>query len=192
MSGPGAGWGWSLGSLHPEVGLAVLAATGAYAAAHVVRGTALRARHAGPFLGGLLALLAALNGPLHDLGDGYLFSAHMVQHLVLTLLVPPLLLAGTPRWLADALLAPVLARRAGAAVVRTLTHPLVALAVYTVALVAWHLPGPYDAALEAHGWHVVEHVVLLAAAGLAWWPLLSPASRAPALPSAAQLLYVFV
>src|SRR5439155_10567365 len=65
------------------------------------------------FLAGLGALLAALNGPLHDLSDYYLFSAHMVQHLVLTLVVAPLLLAGTPGWMLDRLLAPLLRRPLG-------------------------------------------------------------------------------
>jgi len=56
------------------------------------------------FLAGLGALLAALNGPLHDLSDYYLFSAHMVQHLVLTLVVAPLL-SPHPGWMLDRLLA---------------------------------------------------------------------------------------
>jgi cytochrome c oxidase assembly factor CtaG len=61
-----------------------------------------------------------------------------------------------------------------------------------VALVGWHLPGPYNAALEVHGWHVVEHVALLGAALAGWWPIVSPSRLAPALPYAAQLLYLFV
>jgi putative membrane protein len=144
------------------------------------------------FLGALAALLLALNGPLHDLSDWYLFSAHMVQHLVLTLVVPPLLLNGLPGWMVDALLAPVVARRAGAALVRVLTRPLPAFSLYAVALVVWHLPGPYNTALEIHGWHVVEHVVLLATAVAGWWPIASPSRLAPPLPYAAQLLYLFV
>ena len=48
------------------------------------------------FISGLVILLLSLNGPLHDLSDSFLFSAHMVQHLVLTLVVPPLLITGTP------------------------------------------------------------------------------------------------
>ncbi len=144
------------------------------------------------FFGGLLALVAALNGPLHDLSDYYLFSAHMVQHLVLTLVVPPLLLAGTPAWMADAVLGAIMRYRPLDALVRTLTRPLPAFACYAVALIAWHLPGPYNAALETHAWHVVEHVVLIATAVLGWWPILSPSARAPALPYGAQLLYLFV
>jgi putative membrane protein len=76
--------------------------------------------------------------------------------------------------------------------VRTLTRPLPAFTVYAVALVAWHLPGPYNAALEVHGWHVVEHLTLMGASLIGWWPIVSPSRLAPALPYAAQLLYLFV
>jgi putative membrane protein len=156
------------------------------------RGTRPRPGQAARLLGGLLAALVALNGPLHDLSDWYLFSAHMVQHLLLTLVVPPLLLTGTPAFMVDGLLRPVLATRAGGAVVRMLTRPLPAFALYAVALVGWHLPGPYTTALEVHGWHIVEHLVLVTAALAGWWPILSPSRLAPPLPYAAQLLYLFV
>jgi putative membrane protein len=183
---------WTSGSLHPEVILATGILAAAWATAWARRGERPRPAQAARFLGGLLALLLALNGPLHDLSDWYLFSAHMLQHLVLTLVVPPLLLTGLPAWMVDALLRPLLAHPAGVAIVRVLTRPLPAFAVYAVALVAWHLPGPYNRALEVHGWHVVEHLVLLVVATLGWWPIASPSRLAPALPYAAQLLYLFV
>ena len=66
----------------------------------------------------------------------------------------------------DALLRP-----ARCAAARALTRPLPALGVYAVALIAWHLPGPYGLALEVHGWHIVQHLTLMAAATLAWWPV---------------------
>jgi putative membrane protein len=144
------------------------------------------------FGGGLLAMLVALNGPLHELSDRYLFSAHMVQHLLLTLVVPPLLLAGTPGIVIDALLRPLLARQPMRGLVRVATHPVAALLIYAVALIGWHLPGPYNAALESHAWHIVEHLVLMATSVLAWWPILARSTLAPALPYAAQLLYLFV
>lgn len=179
-------------SIHAEVILGVGLVAALYAWGWWAHGDRPRVGVVLRFGLGLLALLAALNGPLHDLSDWYLFSAHMVQHLILTLVVPPLLLTGTPTWMADALLRPLLARRASAAVVRTLTRPLPAFAAYAVALIGWHLPAPYNAALEIHGWHVVEHLVLLATATLGWWPILSPSALAPSLPYAAQLLYLFV
>ena len=179
-------------SIHGEVILGVGIVSVLYAWAWRTRGDRPRVGLIARFALGLLALLAALNGPLHDLSDWYLFSAHMVQHLILTLVVPPLLLTGTPAWMADALLRPLLARRATAAMVRTLTRPLPAFAAYAVALIGWHMPAPYNAALEIHGWHVVEHLALLVTATLGWWPILSPSTLAPSLPYAAQLLYLFV
>jgi putative membrane protein len=183
---------WTSGSIHPEVvvGTGLMAATWAWAwHAHGRRpppGQAAR------FVGALLALLVALNGPLHDLSDWYLFSAHMVQHLVLTLVVPPLLLTGLPGWMVDAPLRLCMRWPLLATAVRTLTRPLPAFTVYGVALIGWHLPGPTNTALEIHAWHIVEHVVLIAAAILGWWPIVSPSRLAPPLPYAAQLLYLFV
>lgn len=180
-----------LGSWHAEVLAAVVVAAVLYARWWRASAERDRARPA-TFYAALAALTLALNGPLHDLSDGYLLSAHMVQHLVLTLVVPPLLLAGTPAALADGLLRRVAAWPGAGAVVGAMTRPLPAFAAYAVALIAWHLPGPYNAALEHHGWHVVEHLTLLAAALLGWWPILSPSSVAPAIPYGAQLLYLFV
>ena len=55
-------------------------------------------------------------------------------------------------------------------------------------------PLPFRAvlALQVHGWHIVEHLVLLATAVVGWWPIASPSRRLPPLPYAAQLLYLFV
>ena len=179
-----------LGSIHPEVVLFAAGAAALYARA--LRHIPATRRQAASFVAALVAVLVALNGPLHDLSDWYLFSAHMVQHLVLTLGVPPLLLAGLPPAMADALLRPLLARRIPAAVARTLTRPLPAFALYATGLIGWHFPAPYNAALEMHGWHIVEHVVLMVTATIGWWPVLSPSRALPPLPHAAQLLYLFV
>ena len=185
-------WSWTAASIHPEVVLACGLAAAGWAWAWRARGQRPGPGQAARFVGALAALLLALNGPLHDLSDGYLFSAHMVQHLVLTLVVPPLLLTGVPGWMLDALLRPCLDRRALRAVVETLTRPLPAFAAYAIALVGWHLPGPTGMTLEIHGWHVVEHVVLLGASVLGWWPIASPSRLVPPLPYAGQLLYLFV
>jgi len=183
---------WVRGEVHLDVVLGVLLLAGAYTWATLA---SRRPAPLGPplaFFAGCAALLAALNGPLHDLSDYYLFSAHMVQHLVLTLVVPPLWLAGTPGWMFDALLARTARAPGVVPMVRWLTRPLPAFAAFAVALVAWHLPGPYNAALETHAWHVVEHLVLLGASVLGWWPILSRSERLPALPYAGQILYLFV
>lgn len=180
---------WTSLDVHPDVVVGVAALGGAWLLAWRARGAPVSVRHAARFFTGLAVVLVALNGPLHELSDRYLFSAHMVQHLLLTLVLPPLCLTGTPAWMMDGLLWRW--RPVGAAV-RTLTRPLPALSVYAVALVTWHLPGPYGAALDSHAWHVVEHLTLIAASVLAWWPVLSPSGLAPPLPYGAQILYLFV
>jgi putative membrane protein len=175
------------GSWHADVVAGVALVAGVYAAG--ARRTTRPSRgERSAFGAALLVLLLALNGPLHDLSDASLFSAHMVQHLLLTLVVPPLLLVGVPAPMVDAALGRL---RWVGATAHLLTRPLAALALYTVALVVWHLPRPYGAALEHHGLHVAEHLTLMATATLAWWPVLGRSRVAPALPYGAQILYLF-
>lgn len=181
---------WLPGEVHAEVVVGVVLAGAAYGGARRAAGARVLAAESASFFGALLALLLALNGPLHDLSDYYLFSAHMVQHLVLTLVVAPLLLAGTPGWMLDGAIAR-LDRGGAGPLARTLTRPLPAFTLASVALVAWHLPGPYAAALASHALHVAQHLVLLTTAVLGWWPVLSPSVRAPCLHYAAQILYLF-
>jgi putative membrane protein len=76
--------------------------------------------------------------------------------------------------------------------VRGLTRPLPALALYSIALAGWHFPGPYGAALATPAWHVVEHATLVLTATLAWWPVLGPSTVAPPIPYGGQILHLFV
>ena len=181
---------WTSGEIHADVVLLVGIVALIYAVAWR-RGPRATLRRPALFMAALLVLLGALNGPLHDLSDYYLFSAHMVQHLLLTLVVPPLLLAGTPRWMADALVRCLERVRVLGALVRAATRPVPALTLYAAALIGWHLPGPYGAALEHHRLHVVEHLALMATALVAWWPVLSPSVRLPRLHYGTQILYLF-
>jgi putative membrane protein len=140
------------------------------------------------FVGGLLVLFLALNGPLHDLSDYYLFSAHMVQHLVLTFFVPPLLLAGTPGWM----LRPALRTPWVASIARRVTGARTAFVIFNVVIAAWHLPDLYNTAMAYHPVHVVQHLLFLVSATLMWWPLLSPLPELPRLPYPGQILYSFL
>jgi putative membrane protein len=189
MASP-APFSWTSLSIHADVVLGVGLLAAVYALAWT-RGPGRGVREPALFFGGLVVLLVALNGPLHDLSDFYLFSAHMVQHLLLTLVVPPLLLGGMPAWMIDAPLDVLQRWRASRMVARAVTRPVPGLALYAVALVGWHLPGPYGVALERHAWHVVEHLALIAAAVLGWWPVLSPSRRLPRLHYGPQILYLF-
>jgi len=185
---------WGRWDVHGEVvlGLALLAV------AYLLGVGPLRSRHGSAdrvapgrvlaFLGGLAVVFLALNGPLHELSDHYLFSAHMVQHLLLTLVVPPLLLVGTPGWLLRPILQGPGVTRTG----RTLTRPLVAFAIYNVVLAAWHLPLLYDWAMRNHDLHILQHLMFMATGLLMWWPVLSPLPELPRLPPPAQILYLFL
>ena len=140
------------------------------------------------FHAGLLSIFFALNGWLHDLSDYYLFSAHMVQHLVLTVLVPPLLIAGVP----GPMLRPALRFRGVAAAARALTNPKICFAVFNLVLAGWHLPPLYNTAMAHHGVHIVQHLMFMTASVMLWWPILSPLPELPRLPYPMQMLYLFL
>jgi len=140
------------------------------------------------FLLGTLTLFLALVSPLDVLGDDYLLSAHMVQHLLLTLVAPPLLLLGTPRWLFRPLLRIPLALPIG----RVLTNPLVAFALFNITFDLWHLPSLYEATLHQLDLHILEHLMFIATATLTWWPIFSPLDELPAIPIPLQFLYLFL
>ena len=133
-------------------------------------------------------MFVALNGPLHDLSDYYLISAHMVQHLVLSLVVAPLLIGGTPGWM----LRPLLAVRGLGALARRVTRGPACFAIFNVVLAAWHVPALYNLALAHHAIHIVQHLTLLAASVLMWWPILSPLPELPRLAYPGQMLYCFL
>lgn len=140
------------------------------------------------FLAGLVVMFLALNGPVHDISDYYLFTGHMVQHLVLTIVTPPLLLLGTPGWM----LRPALRQPAIAAVARAITTPRAAFAIFNLVLAAWHLPPLYNSAMYYHEVHIAQHLMFLVGAVIMWWPLLSPLPELPRLSYPGQMLYSFL
>ena len=122
------------------------------------------------FFAGVFVLLLALISPLDMLGDLYLLSAHMLQHLLLVLVVPPLLLLGIPESLAqEALHWPLLAR-----LERLFMRPLVAWFIGVGTLTLWHAPALYEAALEYEPIHILEHLAFIASSVIFWLPVLTP------------------
>jgi putative membrane protein len=136
----------------------------------------------------LVVLFFSLNGWLHDLSDSYLFSAHMVQHLLLTLVVAPLLIMATPGWM----LRPALRSHLVAATARWLTNPLHSFAIFNVVFAGWHLPPLYNQAMTHHWLHIVQHLMFLIVSVLMWWPILSPLPELPRLAYPLQMLYLFL
>ena len=136
----------------------------------------------------LVAMFFSLNGPLHDLSDSFLFSAHMVQHLVLALFVAPLMIISTP----GGMLRPLLALPGVWPLARWITAPTRCFAIFNVVIAAWHLPPLYNYALAHHPVHIIQHLTLLASAVLMWWPILSPLPELPRLSYPGQMLYLFL
>jgi putative membrane protein len=170
-------WHW-----HPSVLLGCAALIMGYLAA-------LRFRLGKPalfFAASVLVLLVALLSPIHTLGDDYLFSAHMLQHLLLMQVVPPLLLLGIPPWLVRQ----ALTWAAVGWIERMLGQPLVAWSIGIGTMWVWHLPALYGAALDHEGVHILEHLCFLVTATILWWPVVAPLEEARLTPLAA-LLYLF-
>ena len=173
--------------LDPSVVIGLLLLTGAYVAGVIVPRRATGGQVAS-FLSAMLVLFLTLESPLDTAVDGYLLSAHMVQHLLLVLVVPPLLLFGTPGWV----LRPLLGVAPLAAAGRVLTCGPVAFAVYNVVFSLAHLPVVFDLTLRNEGVHIAEHLLFIATGVLAWWPVLSPVPELPRLSYPFQMVYVFL
>ena len=117
---------------------------------------------------GILILLFALESPLDMLGDTYLFSAHMFQHLLLILIVPPLLIAGLPPPFARK----IVNTKPWSDIDWTLTRPLRAWLLGIGTLWLWHVPPLYNAALTSEMIHVFQHLSFLVTATIFWWPIM--------------------
>jgi len=176
---------WNRWDLHPSVVIGLVLLGGLYV---FLGGHKAPRRHVASFGAALLVLFVSLNGPLHNLSDRYLFSAHMAQHLLLTLLFPPLLLYGSPAWIVR----PILGVRGVMPVARVLTRSVVAAAVFTAPIILWHVPLFYEAALRNHNLHILQHLVFLTTAVIMWWPVLSPVPELPRIPYPGQMLYLFL
>lgn len=141
------------------------------------------------FLAGTAVMLLALASPLDAISDTYLFSAHMVQHLLITAVAPPLWLYGIPDWL----LRPLVKLPVVRSTLRLLTKPAVAFLLFNGSFALWHLPVLYNLTLRNESVHILEHLIFMATAVLNWWPMFSPLPEEfPRLPYLSQILYLFV
>lgn len=141
-----------------------------------------------PFYLALTVMFFSLNGPLHDLSDSFLFTAHMFQHLMLAFVIAPLMIMGV----SGDMLRPTLRVPWIRAAAEWLTTPTHAFAIFTVVVAVWHLPVMYNYALAHHDVHIVQHLMFLAAAVIMWWPVLSPLPELPRLSYPGQMLYLFL
>jgi cytochrome c oxidase assembly factor CtaG/ferredoxin len=131
---------------------------------------------------GLIAVVCALCSPL-DAFAGWLLAVHMIQHLLLMMVAPPLilwgapylpLLSGLPRYFAINGVGPFLSSTVLRKVASFVSHPAFCWSAFISINVAWHLPAMYELALRSPSWHRVEHFSFLSTALLFWWPIIQP------------------
>jgi putative membrane protein len=140
------------------------------------------------FTAGVAVLWLGSDWPIHDLAEKYIYVAHMVQHLLITLVAAPLLVMGTPAWLARR----VLAKTHLFAVVKYLSRPVPGLIQFNLILVLSHWPVVVDATLRNHPLHFVAHAVLLVSALLMWMVVVSPLREIPPARPPTKMLYLFL
>jgi putative membrane protein len=179
---------------HPDVIVLCLALLGGYWYAvtqlrqEISDAGRVKRTQAALFVAGVLALYAASSSPIHEMAEDYLASVHMFQHMLYTMIAPPLLILGTPAWL---LRAPL--RNGGVyRIARIITLPLLCFAIFNSVQLFTHLPSTVNFALTHHWFHLVVHVGLVGAALLMWWPVLSPLEELPRLSYPLQMAYLFV
>lgn len=177
--------------LHPETLVFWIAVALAYVfgLVHVGRPEGLRATRSQKtlFFSGVAVAYASVSWPLHDVADDYLYSAHMVQHVLLLLVVPPLLLWGIPSWLPDRILP-----KTAFKVLRKISRPVAATLVFNSVVALSHWPLLVDLMSRSAPFHTGSHLVLVAAAIVMWLPVFSPTEFIPRISPPAQMLYLFV
>lgn len=185
---------WLDWHLHPDVVLLCVALLGTYFyAINALRerlSDAGRVRHSQVVLFslGVATIFVATGSPIHDVSEQYLLSAHMLQHLLLTLVAPPLLIAGVPSWLWQA----ALTGRRVLPVARIVLHPLVTFGVFNFLIVVTHLPFVVDYALREHWFHFVVHAGLVGSAMMMWWVVVGGTPELPSLTYPYRMAYLFV
>jgi putative membrane protein len=180
---------------HPEVWLLVGFLTGAYV--YMVR--VIGPRAVGPgrpavtrtnlvcFAGAMAVLWAASDWPMHDLGEQYLYSAHMVQHMALSYFLPPLALMATPTWLARVLLGDGRVYRT----VKWFTHPVVAGVLFNGVVMIVHIPLLVNRSVENGPLHYTLHVLVVVSSLLMWSVVCGPIPEFR-IGIAGQMIYLFL
>jgi putative membrane protein len=178
---------WRSWHLEPTIVAGALIVLGLYFYGLRVTAGAFDAWRVLLFLLGSLILFVALTSPL-DVAAERLLSMHMLQHVALTSIGPPLVVLGLPPGLLDRVFRP--ARAASA--LRALANPFVAATLFIVNMWLWHVPYLYQAALDYDSVHALMHVAFMSTGLLFWWPAIQPLPRVLNLGTPARLFYIFV
>lgn len=176
---------------HPEVWVLVVALVGGYVIA--LRrlggpGDAVTGKQKAAFAAAVALLWGFADWPMHDLSEGYLFSVHMVQHLVFSLGVAPLLWMGTPPWL----LRRLVTRSRMGPVLRAVARPIPATLGFNAVVVLTHIPAYVNLSVRNEAVHLGAHTVLLGASMVMWLPVVNRLRELPTLSLPGSMLYLFV
>jgi putative membrane protein len=163
---------------HPEVWVLVAFFTGAYVyMARVIGPHAVPTgqppvtrRQVACFAGAIGLFWFAADWPVHDIGENYLYSVHMFQHMVFSYFVPPLALLSIPTWMARTVIGDGRAYR----VFRFLTSPVIAGVLFNVVVMVLHIPGMVNASTENGPLHYTLHLLVVTTALLMWCPVIGP------------------
>ncbi len=151
------------------------------------------------FLAGVVAVWIAIASPLAALDDVSL-TVHMVQHLLLTAVAPPLLLLGAPELpllrglpqpLVRGVVSPFLRLSLTKQFGHLISNPVICWLVLTLALIGWHIPAAFELALRWDWLHKLEHASFLGAGLMFWWPVVQPWPSTPRWPAWTIPLYLF-
>ena len=134
-------------------------------------GPAISRRQRAWFVLGVVLLWAASDWPVHDIAEQYLYSAHMVQHTVLTLVMPPIFWMATPPWLARLV---VDEGTRGWNLLRRFSRPILAGLIYNALVLFTHWPAVVNLSVENGPFHYTLHLLLVSAAFLMWLPVCGP------------------
>lgn len=141
------------------------------------------------FVAAALSFYVAVGSPIDAAGENYLFSAHMVQHILLMYVTAPLTVLAVPAWLIDGLMD---RSRPVDRCLRFVLHPLFAGFSFTFVFSVWHFPVLYEAALHDKVIHMVEHLTMFVVSVFMIWVLIGSSKRVPAASYGFQLLFLFV
>lgn len=149
---------------------------------------AATSRQRGLWFGALAILAAGSSWPFHDLAEQVFFSLHMIEHILVALVIPPLMLMGTPRWMAEHLLQ----NPRTLAVLRRLSKPLPAFFLFHLSLAGLHWRPIVEAMVASSVFHFLAHLWLFATAVLVWLPVVSPTPLIPRLNPPLRMFVLFL
>jgi putative membrane protein len=137
---------------------------------------------------GLAVLWIGADFPIHDLAEDYLFSVHMVQHTLFTLVAPPFLLMGIPTWLFRKILEPRWVWKTA----RIVTRPGFGLLAFNFVIVITHWPTVVNASVTSEPLHFFVHFVVFFTAFFMWWPVIAPVPELARLSEPGKMIYLFL